>query len=45
MVLILGVMPFAVQPQAEAITWREKRRLIAGLAALEIVLAAQQLIP
>jgi hypothetical protein len=32
-------MPFAVQPPAEAITGREKRRLIAGLLALAIVLA------
>jgi hypothetical protein len=32
-------MPFAVQPQAEPITGREKRRLIAGLIVLVIVLA------
>ncbi|HUC57778.1 MAG TPA: hypothetical protein VMA95_10275 [Streptosporangiaceae bacterium] len=32
-------MPFAVQPQAEQITGRERSRLIAGLVVLVIVLA------
>jgi hypothetical protein len=36
---ILRVMPFPVQPEAEQISGQEKRRLIAGLVVLAIVLA------
>jgi hypothetical protein len=36
---ILRVMPFAVLPVAEQITGREKRRLVAGVVALFVVLA------
>ncbi len=36
--LILGLMPFPTQPPAEQITGRDRRRLVAVLAAVAIVL-------